>query len=155
MNKSKTWMELWQENQDLKKKLERLKERIIDIEGWKGKDKLEITKEGAVYVIVEHRKDKETGEISETRNTIPRQNVRNLWEIIKKFCPYKGNKTKYREIVPKIIEFYGWDDVDVDSFNGGKNRNRVYFPFYYFPVKVIEYLGGIKYGGRGTIKRLK
>jgi len=138
---------LFQENQELKDKL-----RKIELTGWKGKDKIIIEKIGTEWVITEHRKDKETGEIGNISTTIPEQYVVDVWEIIKKRCG-TFEKTKYRELAHDLILKNNLS-LSLDEFNGGKNRKN-YFKTYYYPVKILEDRGFINYTGRGGITRLK
>lgn len=151
-------MILFQENEALKKEIAGLKTRIVDVSGWKGKDEIEIIREPGPdgnWLINEHRKDKDTGEIAESTHVIPHKNVKVVWAIIKKICPRVNDKTKYREVAPYLIRYYDWTDVDLESLQGGRNRSSKLFPGWYFPVKVLEHLKYIHYGGRGTITRLK
>jgi hypothetical protein len=53
-----------------------------------------------------------------------------------------------------LIEFKSLN-VGLDAFNGGRNRSAYYFPMYYFPIKILEFLEIIKYEGRGQVTRLK
>ena len=39
----------------------------------------------------------------------------------------------------------------INAFNGGTNRAEYYFPLLYYPLKVLESKGLIKYLGRGGI----
>ena len=65
-------------------------------------------------------------------------------------------KTKYRKLVPAIIKYYDFKEVDVDSFNGGKNRSKYLFPYYYYPLKILERsYKAIDYGGSGIIERIR
>ena len=127
--------------------------RTIDINGWQGKDKLQINKEGTEWIVREHRKDKESGIIAQQTHIIPEINVANLWQIIKERCPQVGMKTRYREVVADII-LKNHLPLGIEEFNGGLNRSKFLFPLYYYPLKVIEELKFIKYGGRGTITRI-
>ena len=66
----------------------------------------------------------------------------------------KGNKLKV-----KLARVEQWRIALVIfinmSVNGGSNRTKAFFPLYYYPIKVLEYQQYIKYGGRGTITRLR
>lgn len=139
---------------DLKREIEQLKSRVVELEGWKGKDEIEINKVDSGWEIIEHRKDKETGEIHENKHTITHDSVVVVWEKIKSLCPKVGQETKYRDIVPLLITHYGWTDVDMESFNGGRNRSKYYFKYLYYPLKVLERNRLIEYGGTGTMKRI-
>lgn len=154
MEHKPNYMELWQENQDLKRELKLLKDQAIEVSGWKGKDSIEIYREGNVWIVMEHRKDKESGEVIEQKHTTAHRSVQVMWAIIKKLCPVINDKTKYREIVPKIIKYYRFP-VHLEEFNGGKNRSKYLFPYYYYPLKVLEKLNYIRYGGSGIVTRLK
>jgi hypothetical protein len=125
----------------------------INLEGWKGEDTIEIIKNDEEWIIVEHRKEKNTKNIYTNKTIIPHKYIRVLWTLIKRNFEI-GEKIKYRDLVPKVINFYNYD-VNIDGFNGGKNRAKIYFPKYYYPLKVLEYLNYVYYGGRGTIKRIK
>lgn len=130
------------------------KVRSIEVEGWKGSDELIFEEIDEGWKITEHRKDKLSGEVATSTHKIPEKNVTELWEIIKSVCKTTGTSTKYRKLVPSVIEHYHFP-IELEEFNGGKNRARYYFPYYYFCVKILEHLGFIRYGGRGKILRLK
>jgi hypothetical protein len=125
----------------------------IELVNWKGKDKINIYKDFQEdFIIIEHRKDKTTGEVENINHTIPKENVNFLKNIINKLKI--GESMKYKETIGIIIESKRLS-CDRDSFNGGRNRSQYYFPFYYFPAKILEALSLIKYSGRGQITRLK
>jgi len=126
-----------------------VKQRMVEVEGWKGKDAPEIYQERNEWVIIEHRKRKFDGEVKESTHRIPTQNVGVLWQLIK-----DRPETHYRELVPMVIE--AWHlEVELEAFNGGKNRARHYFPLLYYPLKVLENLGYIEYSGRGKVTNLR
>ncbi len=96
--------------------------------------------------------------------------VLNLWSLIKneidvvpdaikenryKF-PNKTMKEKYTltygEIVFLLIDHLNLP-VTRDSFNGGRNRTKYYFPLYYNPVKVLQYYDHVRY--EKMVQRLK
>ena len=56
-----------------------------------------------------------------------------------------------RDLFREIIHRRGLK-IGLDSFNGGKNRNKYYFPLYYRPVKILEHLGKIAYGKSGYVR---
>jgi len=125
----------------------------IDIEGWKGKDYLEIYRGfGNDVMIYEHRKDKETGEIIKIPHLIPYENINHILSIIKKVKV--GEKLSYKDVVLILMKRFDLR-FGLDAFNGGQNRSRYYFPMYYFPIKFLERIELIKYSGGGTITRLK
>lgn len=136
----------------LQKEIERLKQ--VDVKGWQGKDKLSITKMDTDWHITEHRKDKESGEVAQQTHIIPEINVANIWEIIKGRAKIVGEKTRYREVVADII-LKKHLPISIDEFNGGFNRSKYLFLLYYYPIKVLEAKGFVRYGGRGTIVRIK
>lgn len=133
----------------------------VNVEGWKGESGLLVKKEIDTFKIIEHRKSKSTGEIEESIHFIPFENVKGMWEIIKGLIPKYVDgvkddskfKLKYKIMAYAIIEKYGFP-ADRNSFNGGVNRAKYYFPFYYYPVKILEWYGVIVYSGRGIVTRL-
>jgi|TARA_R100001530_G_scaffold62534_1_gene44998 hypothetical protein len=123
----------------------------FEVYGWKGKGSLDIVKcnDGERVLIIEHRKDKHTGEITKTTTEVDLQNVLNLWQILQKNCEV-GETYGYRFLIDKLKKFYGFT-VDVEAWNGGRNRSKYYFPYHYYPLKVLESEGLIKYFGRGGV----
>jgi len=137
---------------DLEAEIIRLKE--INSYGWKGKDKLEIYKEGTNWILKEHRKDKESGEIAINPHIVPELNVVNVWNAITNRCLTIGEKTSSRKIAIDLITQKNIP-VGLDEFWGGKNRSKYLFPLLYYPLKVLENQHFIKYGGRGQIVRIR
>ena len=129
--------------------------RTIHLDGWKGKDKLQVTfsreNNKDVYIVIEHRKDKESGEVAQLKHIIPRKNVEFVYDLIKERTK-NARSTKYREIAIDIITKKNLP-ISIDEFNGGHQRGR-YHQIYYFPVKILESLGKIRYSGRGVIINL-
>ncbi len=123
----------------------------VDISGWKGKDKLEVETVYNGYMINEHRKDKETFEVKTLSRFIPIKNVEDLWDIISKLNIGEEVTSKY--LAQKIISEKNLL-VTIDAFWGGKNRSRHYFPLLYYPLKILEWKGDIKYFGKGKVMRL-
>jgi len=148
-NLSKQFNDLKSENEKLRKLLRR-----VEVEGWKSKDIIEVEKIGSVWEVTTHSKDKLSGEIAVSIHKIPEVNVGSLWDLLQKTCKTVGTGITYRKLVPSIIETYHFP-IELEEFNGGKNRAKYYFPFYYYPLKILESLGFIRYGGRGKIVRLK
>lgn len=137
---------------ELENEITRLKE--INVYGWKGKDKLEIYKEGTNWILKEHRKDKDSGEIALISHIVPELNVVNVWNAIRIRCVEIGEKTNSRKIAIDLITQKNIP-LGLDEFWGGKNRAQYLFPLLYYPLKILEEKGFIKYGGRGQIIRLK
>ncbi|MFA6073954.1 MAG: hypothetical protein WC758_07605 [Candidatus Woesearchaeota archaeon] len=120
--------------------------KIDIIDGWKGKDKINISIGFENDFLIEtHNKDKETGKISTSKHTIPRENVNRILFFINK---WKIGESHECYDFATVIGERDWEEV-------WKKRMKVYFPCYYYPVKILEKLGVIKYSGRGTITRLK
>lgn len=130
------------------------KSEIINLKGWKGKDSINISESEEYYEVHEHRKDKLSGEIAKSVHKIPKKNVENLFTLIKEHCSSIGFSVTYRQLVPSIIEFYHFP-IEIEEFNGGRNRAKYYFPFYYYCAKILESKGFIRYGGRGKLLRLR
>lgn len=132
----------------------------IHISGWKGKDEIELFERADLYRLVEHRKHKETGENYENEHFIPKENVLILWQIINMNCAYR-EEYKYKYLVRKVLEYYKFHesenvplDIFIEAFNGGKNRAKYYFPYLYYPLKILEAKGMIAYFGKGGIMKI-
>lgn len=133
----------------------------IKIQGWKGKGDIKILSGLNTFRIIEYRKSKETEEIYEDERDLPFDNVYVLWGLIKKKCDME-TKYGYKYLVRLVLNHYKFHEKEnihldfmMEAFNGGKNRAKYYFPYLYYPLKVLEYQGKIKYFGRGGIQRLE
>jgi len=120
----------------------------VGVDGWKGKSGIQVQepglfKEGACYVLTEYRKDKFSGEVHAIVTPVAWENVMQLWKLIEDWAV--GMTFKPRYLWTKLIELHGWD-IEADSFNGGRYRARCYFPFYYYPMKILEGKGVVFFG---------
>ena len=124
------------------------KTQVVELElvGWKGRDVVEFC-DGFdnEFVLLEHRKDKETGEIEQITHKVSHENVNLLLKFIRK---WRINDVHDCYYFAEVLGEPSWDEV-------WRKRTSVYFQKYYYPIKVLEKLGVIQYSGRGTIKRLK
>jgi hypothetical protein len=114
---------------------------------------------GVGYVLVKPRRNRRD-ELVEGEHVVLFEDVRRLWGIIKR--QEKGVAVPYRVLVEQLISTLGLhihEDVSlsemVKSFNGGSNRAEFYFPLWYYPLKVLEAKGFVKYSGRGAVTRLR
>jgi hypothetical protein len=149
----KTYMELYQENLDLKKEIELLKGRVLSIDSVKGESGLDIHKEGDMWIILEHRKVDREGTVEPIITKVANRNVVVLWKIVKHFCPTIGDKTKYKLLVPTILKIHKLE-MDQEAFNGGVNR-KLYFQYYQYPAKILHKLGYVNYTLKGHFARLR
>ena len=126
----------------------------VEIQGWKGKDEVEIVPHSEGYLLTEHRKNKETGDVYDSEHVVSKEYVDAMARIMLRCA--KNMEYKYKWLVRAIIEEWGihtlegktLDDM-TESFNGGKHRAKHYFPKYYWPLKVLEAKGVVGYLGRG------
>lgn len=110
---------------------------------WKGKDKIKIIEYPEIFVVIEHRKVVVEGEvkIKTMPHEIPRENVINAWEVIKK--QPMGTPVKTSTVAKNIVERLGIDrfnrrtgTFDFQKFFGAR---RDYYNYFYLPVKVLQY----------------
>jgi hypothetical protein len=121
------------------------KKMEIEIEGWKGKGDISIYENFQTdFVVIEHIKDKDSDEVEERRTTIPVENVRYMLATIRTL----QLNTTYKCYA--IANKMGWDWKEL-----WKNRTEVYFPKYYYPLKILQYLGFITYTSKGSVTRIK
>ncbi len=120
-----------------------VKNEITILDGWKGKDVKEVYKGfDKDFTIIQHVKDKETGEITEFPHTVKKEDFNRILFIIKKL-PLNEPVSCY--LIAKKLGYGEWKNL-------WKERKE-YFKFYYFPIKVCEALKIINYSGKGTIIR--
>jgi hypothetical protein len=130
--------------------LESNNEKVVVLDSWKGKDRIEIEKSQKGWRVIEHRKDKTSQEVKPINHYIPDKNVEQVFTIIKQYLILK-DKVSPRDIWEQLI-FLNNLQIDINSFNGGDNRG-MYHMHYYFPVKILEKLKKIDYSGRGIITK--
>jgi len=122
----------------------------IVLKSWKGKDKISIKEYATEYIVTEHRKNKETNKITEINHYIPKKNVTIVSSII---SSSKQDKFTYANMVEKVIKEHDFKGLNRNNFNGGLNR-KIYFNFYYFPIKILEHYKKISYSSKGIITKL-
>lgn len=121
-----------------------VKKQIEIIDGWKGEGGIDIYRGFTEdFEIVEHIKDKETEEVKQTHHTVLKEDLNRMIFIVKNL---DINETYSCYYIAKKLGYDSWKDL-------WKERNE-YFRFYYYPLKVLEALKVINYGGRGSITRL-
>jgi hypothetical protein len=76
--------------------------------------------------------------------------VRNLWSTLNFLADEHLNVVDYRSIVRGLIIRYNLD-ISADAFNGGRNRCKYMFPYYYYPLKVLENYGFVEHNRNGTV----
>jgi len=136
---------LYQKYMEFHKKESKALVEIEIVEGWKGIDDISIFKGFENNFIIEsHIKDKETHEVTTTTHQIPFEKVNTILYVIKRM--EVGEKVKCYDFAPHL-GYSEWKDL--------WRERKDYFDLYYYPIKVLEALGIIKYGGRGDITRLK
>jgi hypothetical protein len=122
-----------------------LKLEIEVLGGWKGVSDTRIYRgfDNNIRILIP-QKDKLTGQIKKSPKEVLKEDINRMIKIIKNL---ELNKvyTCY-----EIVNMMGLDwKEDV-----WKNRTKVYFKMYYFPLKILEASKLIQYGD-GTIKRIK
>ncbi len=115
------------------------------IEGWKGIDNIELFRGFENdFVIKSHTKNKETGKVTTQTHQIKVERVNTLFFWIKQWK--LGETHKCYDFAEKL-GYKDWKEL-------WKERKQ-YFELYYFPIKCLEVMGFIKYGGRGEVTRVK
>lgn len=136
-----------------------MSEQTIELDNWKGKGEFLVTEATSHYTVKEPRKDKETGVVDWIEHKVPKYNVDVLWLIIESRCDQTtvyGYKWLVRQVIEQhdILQKEGLSfDVMANAFNGGRYRALYYFPLLYYPLKILEKQGHIRYFGRGGIQR--
>jgi len=91
---------------------------------------------------------------SETKKkNIDNKDVQALFKILLKLHA-ETPMIKYRDIAREIISKHKLD-INVDAFNGGKNRSKYFFKLYYYPLKILEHLNYVRYKKHGEVEVLK
>lgn len=118
----------------------------LEILGWKGKDILEIYKGfDNEFILLEHRKSKETKEIETTKHNVSSENVNRLLNFIKTWKIGEVHNCYY---FTETLGEKDWAEIR-------KKRTNLYFPCYYYPLKCLEIMGIVRYSSGEKITRLK
>jgi hypothetical protein len=135
-------------------------EERVDIKGWKGKSDIDVYEQQFDYRTVEHRKNKETGESYDDEHLIPKENVKMLWDLLRQRCK-RGFDYKYKFLVRVVLSHYRFHEKEkqeietfMEAFNGGQWRAKYFFPYLYYPLKILESKGLLIYYGRGGVQRI-
>jgi len=140
------FQEIYKQILPLEKKQTRPLIEIEIMDGWKGKDNLEIYNglEDNI-VIISHQKDKDTGEISKSTHIVLHEDLNRILFFIKK---WKVGESHRCYDFAEILGEKDWKEI-------WKKRTGVYFKKYYFPIKILEKLKLISYSGRGQITKIR
>ena len=135
------------ENTELRKKLD----NISYNNNTDTKNKLSIKKvDSETWAVTEYTNNNATGKKRKSTHTILDKHVNDIYKIINMLTDPMDSTTTYRQIASSIITKYNLD-VDIEGFNGGKNRSKYLFPLYYYPLKILEDQGYILYSKGGII----
>lgn len=126
--------------------------REIIMDPWKGKDNVqfEYRAHDATWVVITHQKDKDTMEVELREYEVPHKAVETLYAVLKELGADKAPVPAPTIWELLIVAYNMPRDVDRNSFSGGKNRAAWYFPTFWAPMKVLEYLGYVLYGSKKT-----
>jgi len=126
---------------------------IKGAEQWQGVDSYKIYKgfDNDMY-ITEYRKDKTTGEVNQSEPiVIDKEKINYLLYLVSKLDISQHYSARY--FWKKIIGHFNLDKNGVNELNfngGGGQRASFYFPYYLYPIRVLEQVGLIKIsGGKG------
>lgn len=142
-----------EEIKKLNKQIEQLETELNSVtktQCLKGNNALKFKKTKTEWIITEPRKTNNNIESGLSKRYVTKKVLDDLWDIIKSQVTIDEPKTNYRNIITQIKKNNNIK-ISLDSFNGGRNRARYYFPLYYYPMKILEHLQYIKYGGKGQI----
>ena len=106
------------------------------------------------YIIIQNKKTKKFNKSYKEINYIKEKDVKDLWKILVMLTDKKKNKTNYTRIISSII-IKNNIKMRIESFNGGKNRAKYYFPLYYYPLKILQHKEYIIHNKRGQVIRTK
>ncbi len=119
--------------------------KVEILDGWKGKDNIEVFRNFEEdFTIITHQKDKE-GEVMKVTKQVSKNDVNRILNYI---LTWKIEEQHKCYDFSNILGETNWQEV-------WKKRTEVYFNKYYYPIKVLEALGIIKYSGKGVVTRLR
>lgn len=134
-------------------------EEVI-VEGWKGAGDMEITQDFNGFKITEVRKEKSTGEVKQSVHLVKQEDYNRIKDIVNLLDKSIVYTSKY--VARKLIQLKKLTEVEkmteeqlMSALWGGKYRAKYYFPLLYYPLKILEAKGIIKYSGRGNITKLQ
>ena len=141
---TKTFLELERENKKLREYIQRLEStnkpkrtyRYVELEDeWLIKDGYDAQKKRykSIYYL-------------------PKDYVVSMLEILDFLTTQEKPKTNYKQLAQTIITRNNLS-ISLDAFNGGTNRAKYLFPLYYYPLKILQHLGIIKYKAHGIVIR--
>lgn len=132
----------------------------VNINGWRGKSGVEVINYPDYFEVIEYRKSA-PGEIAKkVTNKITKQDFNNFLMVLNKLVINKRYLTKevakMWAIENKIYtNYHGRRIFDSEGFDYSRISGcRSTFMMFYFPIKIAEHYGLIKYGKRGWITRL-
>jgi hypothetical protein len=114
------------------------------ISGWKGEGTTEVYRGfDNDFRVIQPLKNKTTGIVSKQAHTVKKEDLNRMIHLVHSL-PLNEPVSCYE--IAKRMGLDWKEDV-------WKNRTKVYFPKYYFPIKILEKLKIIQYGGDGNVTR--
>lgn len=114
---------------------------------------LDVIEHPDCYTLIQYKRNKYTKEETKEVHIVNKEAVKVMAFIIKQVDV--GYVVGYQWLVRKLMQHYDLEDMDINSWNGGKNRSKIYFPKHYYPLKVLEAWNQIAYFGNGSVMRLR
>lgn len=140
---------------NLKQKIRQLTEKLKECEAIKKKDNSTMAPvfsyDKNIITIITRKKDKNGKYTVRDTHSCKKENVEALKHILYAITSTEIKETTYREVIRILIKQNDLH-VGLDSFNGGRNRAKYYFPLYMRPLKVLEHEGIVKIKHRGLLE---
>lgn len=130
----------------------------VPIESWKGESGFTVSVLPKIFRVVEHRKPAPGEPPKEVCHDVPHSNVAAAWEAVSKYP--KGQRVKTRTVAWRICDTLRVADRfsrDSGSFDFAKffgSRGSGYFPYFYYPMKVLDHYRVVKHHKSGYVERL-
>lgn len=100
------------------------------------------------------RFSKNTGKQYKKVNVVDNDDVINMIKILNILTDRINPTTTYRQIVAILIAKHDME-MNIEAFNGGRNRCKMFFPKYYYPLKILHELGYVYYKNGEPLTRLE
>jgi len=142
---------------DLAEKYKRLNIELvsdINLKGWKGKSGIQIVRFPKLFKIIEYRKDEPDSKPREHVTKIPIDVFNRMLAVLSEL--HKNQRFSVKYISELYCRKYGMYEFLNPKFDYSKlfGSRKIYLKKIYYPLKIAEYYGYIKYEKRGFITRI-
>lgn len=124
----------------------------VQLQAWKGKSGYTVITFPKIYRVISYQRANKGAKPRKVQHDVPRERVVRLWKNVISRLP-RDQPHRFAQVAARVCKEFELDRFfkDTGTFQKDKfqgSRGDGYFPFYYYPMKVLQYLQLVVYEGQ-------